>query len=139
MPVHAAVCSTGERLLAQHSHVMRAQANIQRLADGLFLECARQVASKYPDIEFRELIIDNACMQVCTVIVSAITPSTSCTQPPTQLVQNPNQVGEVMCMPNLYGDIISDLCAGLVGGLGLVASMNVGAWDACGCFLRAWQ
>ncbi len=44
----------------------------------------------------------------------------------TQLVQNPNQVGEVMCMPNLYGDIISDLCAGLVGGLGLVASMNVG-------------
>ena len=47
------------------TRVSHLQANIQRLADGLFLECARQVASKYPDIEFRELIIDNACMQVC--------------------------------------------------------------------------
>ncbi len=67
---------------------------------------------KYPDIEYQELIVDNACMQ---------------------LVKDPSQF-DVLVMPNLYGDIISDLCAGLVGGLGLTPSGNVGeTWGGCGC------
>ena len=67
------------------------------------LRC-RQVREKYPDIEYNELIVDNACMQ---------------------LVKNPAQF-DVLVMPNLYGDIISDLCAGLIGGLGLTPSGNIG-------------
>jgi isocitrate dehydrogenase (NAD+) len=66
---------------------------------------AAQVHEKYPDIEYNELIVDNACMQ---------------------LVKNPGQF-DVLVMPNLYGDIISDLCAGLIGGLGLTPSGNIGA------------
>ncbi|GIL58440.1 hypothetical protein Vafri_13578 [Volvox africanus] len=80
------------------------KANIMKKADGLFLECCREAATKYPDIKYEELIVDNACMQ---------------------LVSNPTQF-DVLVMPNLYGDIISDLCAGLVGGLGLTPSMNIG-------------
>ena len=64
-----------------------------------------QVHEKYPDIEYKEMIVDNACMQ---------------------LVKDPTQF-DVLCMPNLYGDIISDLCAGLIGGLGLTPSGNIGA------------
>jgi isocitrate dehydrogenase (NAD+) len=81
------------------------KANIMKMADGLFLKCCREVREKYPDIEYNELIVDNACMQ---------------------LVKNPAQF-DVLVMPNLYGDIISDLCAGLVGGLGLTPSGNIGA------------
>jgi len=81
------------------------KANIMKKADGLFIECCREVSEKYPDIKYEELIVDNACMQ---------------------LVSNPTQF-DVLCMPNLYGDIISDLCAGLVGGLGLTPSANIGA------------
>lgn len=66
-----------------------------------------QVHEKYPDIEYEELIVDNACMQ---------------------LVKNPAQF-DVLVMPNLYGDIISDLCAGLIGGLGLTPSGNIGAYS----------
>jgi len=66
---------------------------------------AAQVHEKYPNIEYREMIVDNACMQ---------------------LVKDPTQF-DVLCMPNLYGDIISDLCAGLIGGLGLTPSGNIGA------------
>lgn len=73
-------------------------------ADGLFLECCREVHEKYPDIEYEELIVDNACMQ---------------------LVRDPTQF-DVLVMPNLYGDIISDLGAGLIGGLGLTSSGNIG-------------
>ncbi|GFR48409.1 hypothetical protein Agub_g10303 [Astrephomene gubernaculifera] len=80
------------------------KANIMKKADGLFLECCREVATKYSDIKYEEVIVDNACMQ---------------------LVSNPTQF-DVLVMPNLYGDIISDLCAGLVGGLGLTPSMNIG-------------
>ncbi|KAG2485171.1 hypothetical protein HYH03_016061 [Edaphochlamys debaryana] len=80
------------------------KANIMKKADGLFLECCREVATKYPDIKYDEFIVDNACMQ---------------------LVSNPTKF-DVLVMPNLYGDIISDLCAGLVGGLGLTPSMNIG-------------
>eukprot|EP00891_Asterochloris_glomerata_P009544 jgi/Astpho2/9544/Aster-03828 len=81
------------------------KANIMKLTDGLFIKCCREVKEKYPDIEYQELIVDNACMQ---------------------LVKDPSQF-DVLVMPNLYGDIISDLCAGLVGGLGLTPSGNVGA------------
>lgn len=81
------------------------KANIMKMADGLFIRCTREVADLYPDIEYSEMIVDNACMQ---------------------LVKNPGQF-DVLCMPNLYGDIISDLCAGLIGGLGLTPSANVGA------------
>lgn len=81
------------------------KANIMKKADGLFIECCREVHEKYPDIHYEELIVDNACMQ---------------------LVRDPLQF-DVLCMPNLYGDIISDLCAGLVGGLGVTPSANVGA------------
>lgn len=80
------------------------KANICKLSDGLFLECAREIAAKYQDIRFREILVDNCCMQ---------------------LVQNPNQF-DVLLLPNLYGDIVSDLCAGLVGGLGIAQGANVG-------------
>jgi len=80
------------------------KANILKLSDGLFLETARQVAMKYPQIEFEDRIVDNMAMQ---------------------LVQKPQQY-DVMVMPNLYGDILSDLCAGLVGGLGMVPGANFG-------------
>jgi isocitrate dehydrogenase (NAD+) len=81
------------------------KANIMKLSDGLFLRCAREVAREYPEIEYKELIVDNACMQ---------------------LVMRPEQF-DTLLMPNLYGDIISDLSAGLVGGLGLVPGANFGA------------
>lgn len=80
------------------------KANIMKLSDGLFLECARKVAKGYPKIAYNELIVDNACMQ---------------------LVQNPQQF-DVLLLENLYGDIVSDLAAGLVGGLGLVPGANIG-------------
>ncbi|CAK0787861.1 Isocitrate dehydrogenase [NAD] catalytic subunit 6, mitochondrial [Coccomyxa viridis] len=81
------------------------KANIMKMADGLFIKCCREVHEKYPEIEYSETIVDNACMQ---------------------LVKNPAQF-DVLVMPNLYGDIISDLCAGLIGGLGLTPSANIGA------------
>ncbi len=80
------------------------KANIMKLSDGLFLECFRRVSADYPDIEADDKIVDNACMQ---------------------LVMRPEQF-DVMLLENLYGDIVSDLCAGLVGGLGLVPGANIG-------------
>lgn len=80
------------------------KANIMKKADGLFLECCRVIREQYPELEYEELIVDNACMQ---------------------LVKDPTQF-DVLVMPNLYGDIISDLCAGLIGGLGLTPSANIG-------------
>lgn len=80
------------------------KANICKLSDGLFLECARKIAQQYPQIKFREILVDNCCMQ---------------------LVQNPNQF-DVLLLPNLYGDIVSDLCAGLIGGLGIAQGANIG-------------
>jgi len=80
------------------------KANIMKLSDGLFLECFRKVSVDYPDIEADDKIVDNACMQ---------------------LVMRPEQF-DVMLLENLYGDIVSDLCAGLVGGLGLVPGANIG-------------
>ena len=81
------------------------KANISKKADGMFLNCFREVAKKYPNISTREILVDNLCMQ---------------------LVQNPSQF-DVLVMPNLYGDIVSDLCAGLIGGLGVAQSANIGA------------
>ena len=80
------------------------KANIMKYADGLFLHVAEELAQEYPDIEFNNVIVDNMCMQ---------------------LVQKPD-LYDVMVMPNLYGDILSDLCAGLVGGLGIAPGANVG-------------
>jgi isocitrate dehydrogenase (NAD+) len=80
------------------------KANILKLSDGLFLECAREVAKDYADIKLREVIIDNMCMQ---------------------MVSNPSQFKVVVTM-NLYGDILSDLAAGLVGGLGIIPGANIG-------------
>ncbi len=80
------------------------KANIMKLSDGLFLESVRAVAEQFPEIEFEERIVDNMAMQ---------------------LVQKPH-LYDVMVMPNLYGDILSDLCAGLVGGLGVAPSANIG-------------
>jgi isocitrate dehydrogenase (NAD+) len=80
------------------------KANIMKLSDGLFLTSIRKVAAEYPDIEYKELIIDNACMQ---------------------MVLNPHQF-DMLLLTNLYGDIMSDLAAGLVGGLGVVPSGNIG-------------
>jgi isocitrate dehydrogenase (NAD+) len=80
------------------------KANIMKFSDGLFLSVAREVAKDYPDIEFNEALIDNLCMQ---------------------LVRRPQEF-DVIAAPNLYGDIISDLCAGLVGGLGLAPGANIG-------------
>jgi len=80
------------------------KANILKFSDGLFLASAREVAKDYPDIEFEDRIVDNMTMQ---------------------LVRKPQQF-DVLVLPNLYGDIVSDLCAGLVGGLGLAPSANLG-------------
>ena len=80
------------------------KANIMKLSDGLFLDCYREVAKEYPAIKTREILVDNLCMQ---------------------LVQNPSQF-DVLVLPNLYGDIVSDLCAGLIGGLGVAQGANIG-------------
>ncbi len=81
------------------------KANIMKLTDGLFLRCAREVAATYPDIEFDDRIVDNLCLQ---------------------LVQAP-ELFDVLVAPNLYGDIVSDLCAGLIGGAGVAPGANLGA------------
>src|SRR5436853_3683822 len=86
------------------------KANIMKMSDGLFLRCARDVAKNYPEITYGEHIVDNTCMQ---------------------LVMNPYQY-DMLVMENLYGDIISDLCAAFVGGLGFVPSANLG--DHCAIF-----
>jgi isocitrate dehydrogenase (NAD+) len=80
------------------------KANIMKLADGLFLRCCREVAARFPEIEYKELIVDNASMQL------VIRPETF----------------DLLLLPNLYGDIVSDLAAGLVGGLGVVPGANMG-------------
>jgi isocitrate dehydrogenase (NAD+) len=80
------------------------KANIMKATDGLFLRVAEEVAAGYPDIAFENVIVDNLCMQ---------------------LVQKPEQY-DVLVLPNLYGDIVSDLCAGLVGGLGVAPGANIG-------------
>ena len=80
------------------------KANIMKLSDGLFLRCARQVAEEFPEVTYGEHLIDNTCMQ---------------------LVMNPFQY-DTLLLENLYGDIVSDLCAGLVGGLGLAPGANLG-------------
>ncbi len=86
------------------------KANIMKLSDGLFLECVRNIAQLYPEITYEEMIVDNTCMQ---------------------MVLDPQQF-DVMLLENLYGDIVSDLGAGLVGGLGLVPGANLG--ESCAIF-----
>jgi isocitrate dehydrogenase (NAD+) len=86
------------------------KANIMKLSDGLFLRSVRVVAAQFPQIEYKELIVDNACMQ---------------------MVMDPQQF-DMLLLPNLYGDVMSDLAAGLVGGLGVVPSANIG--DECAMF-----
>ena len=87
------------------------KANIMKKSDGLFLECSRRMHEQFgPEIEYDELIIDNGCMQ---------------------LVRDPSRF-DIVLMENLYGDIVSDLCAGLVGGLGVVPGANIG--DGCAVF-----
>jgi isocitrate dehydrogenase (NAD+) len=81
------------------------KANIMKYTDGLFLHVAQEVAKEYPDIEFNDRIVDNMCMQ---------------------LVQKPD-LYDVLVMPNLYGDILSDLCSGMIGGLGVAPGANIGA------------
>jgi isocitrate dehydrogenase (NAD+) len=80
------------------------KANIMKYTDGLWLEVSREVAKDYPNIEFEDRIVDNMCMQ---------------------LIQKP-ELYDVIVLPNLYGDILSDLCAGLVGGLGVAPGANIG-------------
>ena len=80
------------------------KANIMKMGDGLFLKSVRRVAEEHPSIEYKELIVDNACMQ---------------------MVLDPQQF-DLLLLPNLYGDVMSDLAAGLVGGLGVVPSANIG-------------
>lgn len=80
------------------------KANICKLTDGLFLDCTRNVSTKFQQIEYKEILVDNLCMQ---------------------LVQNSEKF-DVLLLPNLYGDIVSDLCAGLIGGLGVAPSANIG-------------
>ncbi len=80
------------------------KANIMKFTDGLFLSTAQKVASSYPDIQFEDAIVDNLCMQ---------------------LVTKPERY-DIIVLPNLYGDIVSELCAGLVGGIGVVPSVNIG-------------
>jgi isocitrate dehydrogenase (NAD+) len=86
------------------------KANIMKMTDGLFLDAFREAAKKYPEIEIGDVIVDNCCMQ---------------------LVRNPAQF-DCLVLPNLYGDILTDLCAGLVGGLGFAPGANIG--DNCSIF-----
>jgi len=80
------------------------KANIMKCTDGLFLECGREISKDYPEIEFEDRIVDNMCMQ---------------------LIRKPQDY-DILVLPNLYGDIISDLCAGLIGGLGMSPGANIG-------------
>jgi isocitrate dehydrogenase (NAD+) len=80
------------------------KANIMKMSDGLFLDCCKEVAAKYPTVQFEPMLLDQACLKI--------------TQDPTQF--------DMLVMPNLYGDILSDLAAGLIGGLGLTPSGNIG-------------
>ena len=86
------------------------KANIMKKSDGLFLKCCREVAKKHPSISYREILVDNCCMQ---------------------LVMDPQQF-DLLLLQNLYGDILSDLCAGLIGGLGVAPSANIG--EKCAMF-----
>jgi isocitrate dehydrogenase (NAD+) len=92
------------RRMGRHKVTSVHKANIMKFSDGLWLEVSREVAKSYPDIEFEDRIVDNMCMQ---------------------LVQKP-ELYDVLVLPNLYGDIVSDLCAGLVGGLGVAPGANIG-------------
>lgn len=118
---HGDICITrkGSERIARYAYEMAKstgrrkvtivhKANIIKKASGLFLETARSVAAEYPDIETNELIVDNACMQ---------------------LVMKPEQF-DVIVTTNLFGDILSDLCAGLVGGLGMAPGANIGQREA---------
>lgn len=96
------------RALKRNKVVAVHKANIHKITDGLFLECFREVSKDYPDIETGDIIVDNCCMQ---------------------LVTRPEQFDVLVC-PNLYGDIVSDLCAGLVGGLGVAPGGNIGEHSA---------
>ncbi|HVR71229.1 MAG TPA: isocitrate/isopropylmalate dehydrogenase family protein [Vicinamibacteria bacterium] len=80
------------------------KANIMKLSDGLFLDCCRAIAREYPEVEYKEMIVDNTCMQ---------------------LVLDPTRF-DVLLLENLYGDIVSDLCAGFIGGLGMAPGANIG-------------
>jgi isocitrate dehydrogenase (NAD+) len=80
------------------------KANIMKLSDGLFLDCCRKVSKDFPMVKYEELIVDNTCMQ---------------------LVLDPTRF-DVLLLENLYGDIVSDLCAGFIGGLGLAPGANIG-------------
>jgi isocitrate dehydrogenase (NAD+) len=84
------------------------KANIMKLSDGLFLDCARNVAKDYPEIRYDEIIVDNCCMQ---------------------LVLDPTRF-DMLLLENLYGDIVSDLCAGFIGGLGMAPGANIGEYGA---------
>ena len=109
------ISETGTRRIVKYAfdHAVRykrkkvtavSKANIMKFTDGLFLSVAREVAKDYPNIEYDEVLVDALCMR---------------------LVRDPKQF-DILCLPNLYGDIISDLCAGLVGGLGLAPGANIG-------------
>jgi len=109
------ISATGSRRIArfafEYARVNRRKkvsvvhkANIMKFSDGLFLDVARDVTKAYPDIAFEDIIVDNLCAQ---------------------LVQQPHRF-DVLLLPNLYGDIVSDLCAGLVGGLGMAPGANIG-------------
>ena len=110
------------------------KSNIMRRADGLFLSCCSDVASDYPNILYSDMYLDTACLNVssclcvcvCVCVCVAHVWSLVLVIIILQLVQDPTQF-DVLVMPNLYGDILSDLCAGLVGGLGLTPSGNIGA------------
>src|SRR5262249_38157059 len=84
------------------------KANIMKLSDGLFLDCCRAVSAGYPAVKYDEMIVDNACMQ---------------------LVLDPTRF-DILLLENLYGDIVSDLCAGFIGGLGMAPGANIGEAEA---------
>ena len=96
------VIGDGKKITAVH------KANIMKLSDGLFLQASRKIAKRYPKIHYDEVIVDALCMK---------------------LVVNPNQFDILLC-ENLYGDIVSDLCSGFVGGLGMAPGANIGARGA---------
>lgn len=102
LPISTKIKSFNKGLLI--SFLLNCSRRCRRMSDGLFLRCCRDMAEKYPDVKFEEKYLDTVCLN---------------------MVQDPTQY-DVLVMPNLYGDILSDMCAGLVGGLGLTPSGNIG-------------
>ncbi len=106
------------------------------MSDGMFLSACREVSKEFPDVAYDEDLLDRVCLQV---LFSAFVMGDELMFLCNKVVTNPKPYSDrVMVMPNLYGDILSDMCAGLIGGLGLTPSGNIGRVNCSICHLNDW-